>query len=300
MAIHTMSAAENPGFSCLGQPLATHCTSLQQPDSSAPRPYLHPVRSLAGATLTEAEPADHPHHLGLSLAFSDLNGTNFWGGSTFTAGAGPTMLLNHGTQVPWGWQYADSGAAGNVTWLSEAGAELAAERRSIHCLEHPEPGSWSLSMTSVMVPRAGVERLAVSSSAVKGREGAGYGGIFWRFARGSGDPLILSEAGTGADAAHGSLSPWLSITMRINGERISVVLAQDRGHLLPWFIRADGYLGAGPAVAWALPAHVDRAAPLRLALHAVIHDGPVPNAARALELLQHHPRISPSSADRTS
>ena len=301
LAIHTPSAAAAPGFSVQGQPLATHCTGLRQPATSAPRPYLHPVRSLAGTTVTEARPADHPHHLGLSIAFSDVNGTNFWGGSTYTAANGSMLLANHGTQLPQGWQSSPQEESGGVSWRSESGDELAVEQRRIQYFAHPEPGSWSLSLSSVIVPSAGVERLVVSSSAVKGRAGAGYGGIFWRFARDSGDPVVLSDAGSGADAAHGSLSPWLSVTMRIDGGPVSVLLAQDPEHLLPWFIRAEGYLGAGPAVAWSEPVHVDRTAPLRLALHAVIHDGPVPTAARALELLQQHPRISrPSSPDRTS
>ncbi|WP_307078802.1 DUF6807 domain-containing protein [Arthrobacter pascens] len=305
MAIHTSSAAAAPGFSVQGQPLATHCTGLRQPATSAPRPYLHPVGSLAGAIVTEAGPADHPHHLGLSIAFSDVNGTNFWGGSTFTAASGSKLLANHGTQVQQGWQSSavgDTGEeSGGVSWQSDSGDELAVEHRRIQYFPHPEPGTWSLSLSSVIRPGAGVERLVVSSSAVKGRAGAGYGGIFWRFPHGSDHPSILSDDGSGANAAHGSLSPWLSVTIRLGGEPVTVVLAQVPEHLLPWFIRAEGYLGAGPAVAWSEPAHVDPTAPLRLALHAVIHDGPVPTAARARELLQQHPRISrPSSPDRTS
>ncbi|WP_457967944.1 PmoA family protein [Arthrobacter sp. D1-29] len=293
-----------------GQSLVTHCTGRALPITSAPRPYLHPIMSLAGTTVTDAEPADHPHHLGLSLAFSDVNGTNFWGGSTFTRGGGPVLLPNHGTQVPWGWQHTAGGAAGNVTWRSESGKEVALERRSFHYLSHPDPKTWSLSVASVMVPGAGVKELVVSSSAVKGRNGAGYGGIFWRFGACAGEPVILSAAGHGESAAHGSTSSWLSISMRIDGAPVGVVLSQDvlepRIHardgegLLPWFVRADGYLGAGPAVAWAEPARATSSRPLRLALNAVIHDGPVETSAHALDLLQQHPRISHTrTPDRT-
>lgn len=285
--------------------LATHCTALLEPDTSAPRPYLHPVRSLAGATVTEAGPGDHPHHLGLSVAFSDVNGTNFWGGTTFTAECGPALLANHGMQVPHDWHASagtgTAGESGAVSWKSESGDDLAVEQRNIQHFAHPEPGSWCLSLTSVIRPAPGVERLAVSSSAVKGRAGAGYGGIFWRFPRGTGDPVVLSDAGSGADAAHGSRSPWLSVTMRLDGGPVSVVLGQDAGHQLPWFVRAEGYLGAGPAAAWSEPAHVDQGTPLRLGLHAVIHDGAVTTPARALELLHQHPRLSRrGSTDRTS
>lgn len=310
LAIHTTQTTPRPalGFCLQGQALATHCTALGEPVSSAPRPYLHPVRSLSGATVTEAGPADHPHHLGVSVAFSDVNGTNFWGGSTFTAASGPRLLANHGTQLPQGWQSSvggnpegeDCAESGGVSWRSLSGQELAVEQRRIEYFAHPEPGSWSLSLSSVIRPGAGVEQLVVSSSAVKGRTGAGYGGIFWRFPGGSAEPLVLSDAGSGADAAHGSRSPWLSVTMVIDGALVSVVLAQDPKNPLPWFIRADGYLGAGPAVAWSEAAHVDHATPLRLDLHAVIHDGPVPTPGHALELLHQHPRLRRSGAtDRT-
>lgn len=305
MAIHTMPSAAAPVPSGQWQRLATHCTALLEPASSAPRPYLHPLRSLAGATVTEAGPDDHPHHLGLSIAFSDVNGTNFWGGSTFTASSGPLLLANHGTQVPYGWHSSagtdTAGESGAVSWKSGSGDGLAVEQRHMQYFAHPEPGSWSLSLSSVIRPAAGIERLEVSSSAVKGRAGAGYGGIFWRFPRGSGHPVVLSDAGSGTDAAHGSRSRWLSVSMRLDGGPVSVVLGQDAENPLPWFIRAEGYLGAGPAVAWSEPAHADHDTPLRLGLHAVIHDGAVTAPARALELLHQHPRVSrPGSTDRTS
>jgi hypothetical protein len=151
----------------------------------------------------------------------------------------------------------------------------------------------------VIVPAADVPRLEVSSSAVKGRKGAGYGGIFWRFPDPTGQPLVLSEAGTGAGAAHGSRSRWLSVSLEVKGAPVTVLLAQEPDRILPWFIRAEGYLGAGPAVAWAEPAAVDHHNPLKLALHAVIHDGPVSTAGHALELLNQHPLINSGSPDRT-
>ncbi len=39
---------------------------------------------------------------------------------------------------------------------------------------------------SRLAPRADTAGLLLSSSAVKGRQGAGYGGIFWRLPRDSG------------------------------------------------------------------------------------------------------------------
>jgi len=297
---HYIHFAEAPGSPDQEQPLATHNMALQQHASHAPRPYLHPLRSKAGTVVTDAEPADHRHHLGLSVAFSDVNGTNFWGGSTYTAASGPTLLANHGRQVPHGWQQTPGEASGNVSWLSRNGGELAVEQRRIQYFHDAGAGTWALSLSSVIRPAADVPRLEVSSSAVKGRKGAGYGGIFWRFPETAGEPLVLSEAGTGAAAAHGSGSRWLSIGMVVDDAPVTVLLAQETGRILPWFIRAEDYLGAGPAVAWDELAVVDRRRkPLKLALHAVIHDGPVDTASHALQLLDQHPLIGPGSHDRT-
>jgi hypothetical protein len=264
------------------------------PPVSAPRPYFHPVRSLAGTALTDVAPADHPHHLGLSIAFSDLNGTNFWGGSTYIPGRGPVILPNHGRQLVGAWTEDGGQKTASVLWQSEHGKPVAQERRTVACFPHPAPGTWCLSLASVMVPAEGVGTLEVSSSAVKGRAGAGYGGIFWRFPADCADPAVFSAAGLGAGAAHGSNSPWLALSVStkgagsIKGARAAVVMAQD-GPVRPWFIRTEGYVGAGPAVAWSDKAVADAAHPLRQSLHAVIHDGPVTSPEQALELLENHP-----------
>ncbi|WP_350223969.1 DUF6807 family protein [Pseudarthrobacter sp. fls2-241-R2A-168] len=307
LAIPIDTPAAARGAAPQKHPLAAHNTSLLQPARFSPRPYLHPMRSKAGVVVTGAEPADHPHHLGLSIAFSDVNGTNFWGGSTCTATNGPLQLPNHGKQVPHGWQSPSQEGgeerseeeSGRVSWLTEGGRDLAVEHRRIQYFSNAGPSSWALSLSSMIVPAVGVQRLEVSSSAVKGRKGAGYGGIFWRFPEAAREPLVLSEAGSGAGPAHGSGSRWLSIGMVIDASPVTVILAQDASHILPWFVRAEGYLGAGPAVAWVKPATVDHHNPLKLALHAVIHDGHVHTPAHALELLDQHPLINPGSPDRT-
>ena len=268
--------------------------------ASAPRPYFHPVRSLSGTVLTDAAPADHIHHLGLSVAFSDLNGTNFWGGSTYTQDRGPVILPNHGNQALDGWTEEEGRSTGTVLWTSRHGTLLATERRSVEVFAHPAPGTWSLSLTSVMVPAGGVPALDVSSSAVKGRSGAGYGGIFWRFPADCSGTRVFSAAGAGADPAHGSRSPWLAISTVTGGAAVTVVLAQD-APARPWFIRSEGYLGVGPAVAWSEKAVAVAARPLVQSLHAVIHDGAVASPDQMLHLLEHHPAVrTPSHPDRTS
>ena len=48
----------------------------------SPKPYFHPLNSLAGDTLTNFRPNDHPWHHGLSFTLTNVSGWNFWGGPT--------------------------------------------------------------------------------------------------------------------------------------------------------------------------------------------------------------------------
>src|SRR3954453_16438217 len=48
------------------------------PGWDAPRPYLHPVRTPAGALVTTEAPADHPWHHALWFTIKFVNGENFW------------------------------------------------------------------------------------------------------------------------------------------------------------------------------------------------------------------------------
>jgi hypothetical protein len=49
-----------------------------QPHWDAPRPFVHPLRTPAGAVLSAEAPADHPWHHGLWSTVKFVNGENFW------------------------------------------------------------------------------------------------------------------------------------------------------------------------------------------------------------------------------
>ena len=46
------------------------------------RPYVFPLRTVQGHVVTQAGPADHPHHLSIWVAHSKVNGLNFWAPET--------------------------------------------------------------------------------------------------------------------------------------------------------------------------------------------------------------------------
>lgn len=118
-----------------GRPVARYATRPEPPSRLSPRPYLHPVTTLAGTAVTELTPADHTHHLGVGVAVPDVEGFNFWGGRTFVPDRGPTELDNHGTQRHLAFQLRDpDGFVEELRWTA-AGTELLRERRTVSATE---------------------------------------------------------------------------------------------------------------------------------------------------------------------
>lgn len=260
------------------------------PAASAPRPYLHPVQTLAGTVVTGAAPPDHGHHLGVCVAVSDLNGTNFWGGSTYVPGSGAQLLPNHGRQVI---TASGPGSSPNVLsdviqWHAADDSLLAEEKRTYETVRHLDSRCWSLSLSSVIGPAGGNRELRFSSSAVKGREGAGYGGIFWRLPESTAVQEVFTSGGAGVAQAHGSMSSWLCLVVTVDGADVSLVFSQE-GQVLPWFVRTSGYVGVGSSIAWSTERVVRRDNPLRLNLSVLLADGLVTRDG-AQRLLHGHPR----------
>ncbi|MDI6943462.1 PmoA family protein [Microbacterium barkeri] len=241
----------------------------------SPRPYLEAV-TLGGEAVTAVGPADHLHHLGVSLAIPDVSRASFWGGRTFVAGRGSTMLDNHGVQRVLARDADGDGVEEELAWTGPDGAVLLSERRALRIA--PDRDGWRMSWRSTLTADAGGAEFG--SPHTNGRDGAFYGGIFWRtpFAR----ALAVCAEGEGTEIAHGSRSPWLAIV----GERATVVAATDSG--LPWFVRTGGYVGFGPAVATVRRRVLAPSETLELDLSAVVLDGPVAadDAARIAERIR--------------
>src|SRR4051794_37820751 len=112
-----------------GQHVGDYHWRPRLPTNLAPRPCLHPVRTLGGTVVTEFRPADHPHHLGVSVAGADVAGTNFWGGRTFVTARGPVMLPNHGTQRHLAWHLHSPGEiVQSLRWCGANGESLLSEQ----------------------------------------------------------------------------------------------------------------------------------------------------------------------------
>jgi hypothetical protein len=147
----------------------------------SPRPYLHPVRTLAGQVVTETAPADHPWHYGISLAIPLLSGVNFWGGPTFVRDDGYVELDDHGTvqHLEWLPTVGDDGTARldqRLAWVDASGTELLHERRRMAVRRTDAAvAGWSLAVDSALTNVADRD-LEIGSPPSSARPGGGYGG----------------------------------------------------------------------------------------------------------------------------
>lgn len=258
-----------------GREVATYVWRPELPPSTSPRPFLHPVRTLAGRPVTDARPDSHPHQLGISIAAPDVDGRNFWGGRTFVAGHGPAWLDDHGAQRHQRWlTRSDTDLAHTVRWVGAAGAPLLRERRSIAC-RRVDRDAWALGVRTHLT-NATRRPLAIRSPASLGRPGAGYGGFFWRGPAAAGPARVLSEGGTGVRAVHGETADWVAVGAADAERRDWTVVfapgdaatARDR-----WFVRARDYLGVGSSLAWDRPLDLDAGASVARHVVAVVADG---------------------------
>jgi len=239
-------------------PLSRYDSGTALPTIHSPRPYLHPVHSLAGVPLTESGPVDHRHHYGVSIAVPDVNGTSYWGGRTFVTDVGPTLLPNHGRQTSVGTTIdplTPNVLLDTVAWTDENGDPLLDERRRIGARLLAD--GWVLDWRSTLHAAHGP--LEIRSPATNGRPGAGYGGVFWRLPIAA-STRVLSAAGEGQDAAHGSTSPWVAFVQRHRDargdERATTTLLTQTSPARHWFLRSEEYPGACPALAWDTPLHI--------------------------------------------
>jgi hypothetical protein len=245
------------------------------PTALAPRPYLHPVRTLGGTTVTELMPASHRHHLGVSIAVSEVGGANFWGGRTFLPGHGPAWLDNQGTEQHVRWlRRTEARLSHTLRWSSMAGEQLLAERRELSG-RLVGPDAWALSFAFTLTNVAGRE-LPIRSPAVHGRAGAGYGGFFWRAPSQPGGCRVAAETGTELEAIHGRRSRWLLVSGGAEESRPWTLVfigatAQTRADR--WFVRTRDYLGVGSALTWDEPLLLGPGEALSRQIVTVVADG---------------------------
>lgn len=255
-----------------GSPVADYVDGSGLDPVLSPRPYLHPVRTLGGTLVTDARPADHPWHLGVSVAVPDVDGCNFWGGPTYVRGQGYQWRDDHGQIEHTGFaRLGDDGFTERLRWLSPRGEILLAEHREVRA--RPVEHGWELELVATLANAAG-RPIRLGSPATNGREGAGYGGLFWRLPPAR-EPRVRTASAMGEHAVHGSVTRWLAWTDRDAGFTLVVTGADAASRADPWFVRVQDYPGLGFQLAARDPLRLPCGGAATRGLRALLADGVV-------------------------
>lgn len=288
-----------------GRPVARHRDGSQIRTDSSARPYLHPVTTLAGTSVTDHLPLDHIWHLGTGVAVQDvkvegLDGVNFWGGRTYVRDAGYMWLQDHGTVSQERRDDCGKNEAGasalldssslreSLNWTASNGRVLLTEDRSWSCAGVTD-SVWELTLKFSLRP-VSTETVTLGSPGSNGREGGGYGGFFWRL-----PPCRVHRIHTpdadGEGAVHGHWSPWLAwhanfdvpfpaidstgtddTSMPTSRDATLVFVAPPEA-ADPWFVRNSSYTGVGSALAWESPIAMTADEPVTRTIRVIIADG---------------------------
>ncbi|MEY2881887.1 MAG: hypothetical protein RLZZ15_4267 [Verrucomicrobiota bacterium] len=224
------------------------------PANEAPRPYAHPLRSLAGDTLTNFRPNDHPWHHALSLTLTSVDGVNFWGGPTHRAADGYHWRDDHGTQLHREWlALTPDRLEQRLDWLDpKTNRVLLHEHRTLATTLAPDDAAWSLRWTSELRNATDRDLTLGNYHALGGLAGSHYTGLQFRGARDlldeHGDATIglTAEGGlAGESAIHGASARWMEWSCQHDGTlRRTRIRFENLGAPLPWFVRAKNPLAA--------------------------------------------------------
>lgn len=223
-----LAAGEKLTFSHKGAKLLEHRFS-----SARPKTYVHPLCLADGTPVTLDGPEDHVHHRGLMVAWSEVNGIDFWG---------EVNPAPHGEIVH---QRFERTSGGNPAVLTEVNHWIASGRvllRERRTLRVPEPGTtgvwldWSSEFTAHDEP--------VLLSAGKHT----YNGLGVRVTPAMDGGAVLNARGTIAiEQANGQNAAWCAY----HGGSLGIALfdhPSNPRHPNAFFVmnRPFGYLSAAP------------------------------------------------------
>lgn len=274
-------------LACDERPLFRYVYNSAAPALESPRPYFHPLYTLAGDNVTLYRPHDHRWHHGLSMTVAALSGENFWGGRSYVRDQGYVQLDNNGRQQHRAWKELTVTSQRvylkeRLAWITQAGEEWLNEERRIEVSEvNREAGYWILEVGFHLSNIRG-EPLSFGSPATEGRPGVGYGGLFWRGVRDftGGQIMIEDGAETRSDdmVVMGRRGGWLAFVGQHDGaDRASTLLFIDHPdnprYPNKWFARTQSNVCASFAFMFDETLTLDPGDDLTLNYHILIANG---------------------------
>ncbi|RKS05061.1 methane monooxygenase PmoA-like [Nocardiopsis sp. Huas11] len=234
-----------------GTDIARYVLRPDAPAVEAPKPFLHPLRTLSGAPLTAERPWDHRWHKGLQMTWSHVSGQNFWGGPTYVHGQDYVWLDNVGSIRHERFETVEEHEdevvlTEDLTWLTSEGERWMTEVRThrFHSVDR-ERGLWALDFATALTNVRGSE-LELGSPTTAGRPAAGYTGLFWRGPRAWTGGDVVSSAGRRGNDVMGTRADWIAFSGQhdeIDGGATILAFAGTTTGAVPisWFVRSEPF-----------------------------------------------------------
>lgn len=229
------------------------------PQLESPKPYLHPIRTRAGRTVSLYRPWDHVWHKGIAWSLPFVGDDNFWGGPTYVHGQFYVQLENDGSQEHQALtelavdrtEGETARVAHDLAWITQDGRRLFTERRTLTA-RVIDAESWALTV-EIEMTNVTDAAIAFGSPTTRGRENAGYGGLFWRGPRAfTGGTLVTGEGTGSGNDMRGQRHEWMGFAGRhddIDESSLIVMVdaAENPHHPPQWFARSEEFACLNPA-----------------------------------------------------
>lgn len=204
-----------------------------QYSADRPKPYVHPLYAPDGTAVTQDGPHDHVHHRGLMLAWSGVDGIDFWG---------ETNPARHGRLVHVKFEARSKNSLKSLIHWTAEGRLLLIESRSITAPKQA-PGLTLLDWEST---------LRAPDAVRLGTSGHVYNGLGVRAAESMDLGSVLNSNGTTTiQQANGEAATWCVYSGKLGGGTASIAIFDHRSnprHPPPFFVMNDkfGYMSAAP------------------------------------------------------
>ncbi|WP_166866865.1 DUF6807 family protein [Salinibacterium sp. ZJ70] len=253
-----------------------------------PKPFIHPLRTPAGVTVTGFAPEDHTWHHGLSFAFPRVDAHNLWGGGTyFSPEEGYRVVEDQGRIDHRAWTSESAGGsraslAEDVRWDGHEGQPLLDEQRTwtFSAAEVGGEAALVIDFATTLTSATGAD-VALQTPAQRGRPDGGYGGLWLRLSEDfraaviDGDGVDLTESG-------GESRTMIVHGVTADGDEVTLGLAfgeePTAGHRR-WLHRFEPFSAIGWAHAYIDGLTVPADGELRFEHRLVVADGHLDTAA---------------------
>lgn len=252
--------------------------------ASAPKPYIHPLRTSDGVLLTAYQPSDHVWHRGLWFSWKYINDVNYWEEQVSDVEC-ESRLASEGRTESRG-DEALSFVAGDARLRHELGyvdpdaKTVLVEQRTVTVAPPRGDGTYSIDLVHDFT--VADQEVTLSATPITAdMPWGGYAGLGVRAARSLQGFRVLSSEGLRGTEANGAPSRWIDLSGVADGaaDLAAGIAILDHPanprHPPPAYVYYDasqfGYINLGPIRNE--PLSLPAGARTRLAYRLVVHDG---------------------------